>query len=169
MMLKLAVFLLAPILAQVAVAPSVYCEQGNDKGVVLRIRTIKACRPVNETGIRNVKGVRNDVVNPFPAEITDLRPQLENLPYRRFKLLASQEVPLQLKKHQLFRLRNGELLGLRLLYRNGERAGISLDWHDIGGAEILTTRLHFNCSGAVVTGTNKSRDRANILALSVVP
>jgi hypothetical protein len=150
------------ILALGATLSAPLAAQPDDAGAIaVKVRMIVARQPIA------VKQSEAKASPHLDKDLADLSGQLGLLPYRCFKLLLTQQMLVPVKKKEFLRLRNGELLGMRLLYRTKDRVGLWLNWHDRAGAEILNTRLHFNSNAALVTGTDRSDDRATILAVSL--
>lgn len=145
--------------------------QKGEEGVILRVRVVNATQVSRSNSLaKAVKASAAETGDPavVSAELQDISSQLQQLPYNRFSLLAVEEVPVPLRKRQWIKLRDGSNLGLRLLYQEEMKAGISLNWRDRSGNEILNTKMHFDCHSPIVTGTNKGEKGASVLAINVV-
>jgi hypothetical protein len=148
---------LAAILALLLVGGAINKSVADQKsGITLRVRTIKAVSGGNESPALVSK------------ELSDISRQLAALPYTKFSLLSSNEVDVPVKKRGWLKLKNGDGLVFRMLYRENGKAGISLAWHDSNGSEILNTKLHFECHNPIVTGTNSGERDGVVLAINVV-
>ncbi len=132
--------------------------------VTLHIRTVKAA------GTALSKTAAADSEKPAPViddRLDDLRAKLTRLPYNNFRLLSSQEISILPLRKTTIRLDGGQLLNVRLLYADKERVGMWVRWADKDGMKLLDSRMHFNCTEPVLTGTSSSGDSAVILALGV--
>jgi hypothetical protein len=133
--------------------------------VTIFVRTIEATDPIS--GDVPQDGGTSDVK--MDQALKDLRPKLAQLPFSSFKLIASKEEQLSLKRKEIMHLPNGQSLALRPIYMDQKRVGVWLNWKDTGGADILNTRIHFDADDSVLTGTDCAHDAGLILAIKAVP
>jgi len=146
-------------------------EQVEDAPVVtVFVRTISAMGPTEQDKTLNdAKQVESTSTKKVDPTLKDLQPKLEDLPFSSFKLLASKQQNLQLRRREVIQLPNGQSLAFRPMYLDQKRVGLWLNWKDSGGAEILNTRIHFDADDAVLTGTEGEHDAGLILAIKAVP
>lgn len=132
------------------------------------VRTIKASDPLDE---RSMESLASEME--IDKQLEDLSTKLEKLPFRSFRLIASREEELGLRKKETLSLPNGQTLTFRPVFLNNKRVGISLDWKDSDGAGILNTRVHFDPEESLLTGTDSGSDLEGngglILAIRAVP
>jgi hypothetical protein len=138
-------------------------EEASD--VKIFVRTIEATDPI-ETESSNET---NESVVRIDQALRDLQPKLMQLPFSSFKLLASKEEQVSLRKRETLHLPNGQSLALRPMYMDHKRVGVWLNWKDTGGADILNTRIHFDADDSVLTGTDCPLNAGLILAIKAVP
>jgi hypothetical protein len=101
--------------------------------------------------------------------LKDLEPKLAQLPFASFQLLSAKEEVIALKTKNSLQLPNGQILIFRPMYANQQKVGLWLNWRDRDGSEILNTRLHFDSTDAVLTGTDCPHKRGMILAIRALP
>ncbi len=129
--------------------------------VTLSVRTIQAsARRVSDIS----QGAADRKVR-LEGNIGDLKPKLLQLPFDTFQLLATKEENIALMSRDSMQLPNGHTLTFRPIYIDTKRLSIWLHWRDDVGGEILNTRVHFDASDAVLTGTDYAHDRGLILAI----
>ncbi len=147
-------------------APSRAEERGDEASdVTIFVRTIEATAPVKDES----SDVNDNPVVHIDQTLKDLQPKLVQLPFSSFKLLASKEEHVLLRKKQTLHLPNGQSLALRPMYMDHKRVGVWLNWKDTSGTDILNTRIHFDADDSVLTGTDCSHDSGLILAIKAVP
>jgi hypothetical protein len=129
------------------------------------VRTIEATGPITGDASKEAGAA----ILRIDQALKDLRPKLGQLPFSSFKLLASKEENLSLRKKEIVHLPNGQSLALRPMYMDHKRVGVWLNWKDTGGADILNTRIHFDADDSVLTGTDCAQDTGLILAIKAVP
>lgn len=147
----------SPVLAEDRV------EEASD--VKIFVRTIEATDPIKTESSNET----DESVVRIDQGLKDLQPKLMQLPFSSFKLLASKEEQVSLRKRETLHLPNGQSLALRPMYMDHKRVGVWLNWKDTGGADILNTRIHFDADDSVLTGTDCSHDSGLILAIKAVP
>lgn len=128
------------------------------KQVVFRVRTVEAR---SERGSEKISMVQVD------KRLRDLDSQLRQLPFMHYRLLSVDEAAVPVKRRQLLKLKNGDVLQLRILYRDDERVGLWLMWQDPQGVELLNTRMHFSCTASMLAGTEGGKSGGRILAINV--
>jgi hypothetical protein len=145
------------------IAAEEHADEASD--VKIFVRTIEATEPVNgDVSDENSLGVVH-----IDHALKDLQPKLTQLPFSSFKLLASKEEQVSLRKRETLHLPNGQSLALRPMYVDHKRVGVWLNWKDTGGTDILNTRIHFDADDSVLTGTDCHHDAGLILAIKAVP
>jgi len=133
--------------------------------IKLSIRTIHASDPStgDSTKSSSERSVRVD------NDIRDLASKLSQLPFENFQLISSKEEVVTLKNRDSLKLSNGHSLTFRPMYMDEKKVGLWLNWRDEQGDEILNTRVHFDASDSVLTGTDCSHDKGLILAIKAAP
>jgi hypothetical protein len=161
---QLASLVLASTLSLVgsAVADERFYEASD---VTIFVRTIEATDPIKG----DLSDAAEEPVVRVDAALEDLQPKLAQLPFSSFKLLASKQEHVSLRKRQTLHLPNGQSLVLRPMYVDHKRVGVWLNWKDTGGTDILNTRIHFDADDSVLTGTDCPHDAGLILAIKAVP
>lgn len=132
--------------------------------VRVRVRVIKATEPIAEEGVVGEDGAQ--VVEP---QIQDLASKLEKIDFKQFRMITAVREQIGLKRKTTLSLSDGQALIVRPLYVEDRRTGLWLKWLDRGGAEILDTRMHFECGESLLAGTNHRADAGLILAIDVSP
>lgn len=158
-----AVCFVSAVLCSNVTAAEEHADEASD--VKIFVRTIEATEPVNA----DVSDETNTTVMHIDQALKDLQPKLTQLPFSSFKLLASKEQQVSLRKRETLHLPNGQSLALRPMYVDHKRVGVWLNWKDTGGADILNTRIHFDADDSVLTGTDCPHDAGLILAIKAVP
>lgn len=97
--------------------------------------------------------------------IKDLAGKLSQLPFGNFQLLSTKEEVITLRTRDSLQLPNGHSLTFRPMYLDSKKVGLWLNWRDHDGGEILNTRVHFDASDSVLTGTDCAHDKGLILAI----
>jgi hypothetical protein len=128
--------------------------------VNVRVRVIKATEPVGEA---------EGLAQQLEPAIADLAPKLEKLEFKQFRLLTAVREDVGLKRKATLPLSDGHSLVVRPLYVEDRRTGLWLKWLDRGGAQILDTRMHFECGESLLAGTDHQTDAGLILAIDVNP
>lgn len=139
-------------------------EPATAERVSVRVRVIKATDPFTDEG--EATDVGSQVVEP---PIRDLASKLEKIDFKQFRMIASIRESIGLKRKATLALSDGQSLVVRPLYVEDRRTGLWLKWVDRGGAEILDTRMHFECEESLLAGTNHRADAGVILAIDVSP
>jgi hypothetical protein len=134
--------------------------------VTLFVRAIQATSPFQQERPRaeNV-ATKEATSSQLDPELKDIEARLINLPFSRFQLLASKNETITIKQKNSLQLPNGQKLILRPMYMDHKKVGLWLNWRDKDGSEILNTRVHFDSSESVITGTDCSHDQGLILAI----
>ena len=137
-------------------------DDSTDSGLVkVYVRTIQANESLSGAG------EHSDIS--LDSALEDLKPKLEKLPFKDFRLLGSREEQLSLKKKDVITLPNGQSLAFRPIYMEKKRVGLWLSWKESNGASILNTRVHFDSDDCVLTGTDSGSDSGLILAIKASP
>jgi hypothetical protein len=144
-------------------AAGAFAEDNNDgtHSVTLSVRTIQASEPHSGDDARST-AARTMKLDPA---IRDLEPKLSQLPFDSFQLLSAKEEVIALKTRDSLQLPNGHSLTFRPIYLDSKRMGLWLNWRDQDGSEILNTRVHFDATDSVLTGTDCAQDKGLILAI----
>jgi len=159
--------LIAVILAVVS-AWTAKADQGDPADgntIKLSIRTIHASDP---SAVDSAKDVTEHVVR-VDNDIRDLESKLSQLPFGNFQLVSTKEEIVTLKTRDSLKLANGHSLTFRPIYMDEKKVGLWLNWRDEEGDEILNTRVHFDATDSVLTGTDCSHDKGLILAIKAAP
>jgi len=129
--------------------------------ITLSVRTIQASEPrtAEETHAATDGSIR------LEGNISDLEPKLSQLPFSTFQLLSAKDETIALKTRDSLQLPNGHSLTFRPMYMDEKKVGLWLHWRDQNGGEILNTRVHFDASDSVLTGTDCAHDKGLILAI----
>jgi hypothetical protein len=140
-----------------------------NSAVTLRVRAIRAHGLIvkKAKAAEERKGTRTKPQY-LDQELADLETKLHALPYRTYRLITSREVVLPVMKRQTLRLQGGQTLNLRLLYADPARIGMWLNWLNKAGNTLLDTRVHFNRTEAMLTGTESSSKCGMLLSLEVL-
>jgi hypothetical protein len=142
-------------------------EQAGDKNtdtettVSVFVRAIESTVPVSAG--------ESEADRKIDTALLDLAPKLSQLPFASFRLLASKRAQLSLRKRESILLPNGHSLAFRPVYLEGGRVALWLSWRDRLGADILNTRIHFDATDAVLTGTDGEHNGGFLLAIKAVP
>jgi len=160
--LKKSLWLAAGIALLAAPLISMAEDENAETGAVkVFVRTIKASEALSAAT------EHTDIS--LDASLEDLKPKLEKLPFKDFRLLGSREEQLSLKKKDVITLPNGQSLAFRPIYMEKKRVGLWLSWKESNGASILNTRVHFDSDDSVLTGTDSEADCGLILAIKATP
>lgn len=100
--------------------------------------------------------------------LSDIREKLMKLPFLHFRMIGQQQSVVSLKRKYIIDLPGGHVLALRPLYVEGPRVGMWMRWRERDGADVLDTRVHFNCGESMITGTDNAYGGA-VLAITVSP
>lgn len=138
-------------------------ESMSGRSISMSVRTIQA-KELLRGHEAEVSGGRS-----VDSSLSDLRSKFEKLPFKTFKLVDSQEQIVPIKRKETLRLPNGQVLIVRPLSIDEEKASIWLKWQDKGGEDLLDTRMHFGCGESMLTGVDSAHDSGVILAISVKP
>lgn len=133
------------------------CEGSKIKLVV---RTIHASGPRTTT-----QESATDQKIAVEAQLDDIKPKLEMLPFTSFRLISQKEEEISVKKKESIQLPNGQTLSFRPMYMDKDRVGMWLSWKDTDGSDILNTRIHFDADESVLTGTDYRDNEGRILAI----
>ena len=162
--------IIASLVCSTLASAQVTCAE--DQSVHLLIRTIRASsridsEPKQAVSLNNLMSetsTENEGIA-VDQELLDLKPKLELLPFHSFRLIASKEQEISLKKRDLVLLPNSQTLAFRPIYMENKRVGMWINWRDKYGEEILNTRIHFDPNNPVITGTDTSPNSGLILAI----
>ena len=114
---------------------------------------------------------RSDLEKPVKCDqkLLDLKHKLAQLPFENFVSTGVQQAKLATDKKQTFKLQNADLLTLELLYLEGSRVGLLIDWEDQSGMQLLDTRMHFDRNETMLAGadTDSEANNGKILAISL--
>ncbi len=152
-----------------SLAPFLVCAEdsvpggGAAQSVTVEVRTVEASDPLPQ--LPQSEAVLINVA----AQLDDLRPQLQKLHYRSFKLLGVQSQVVQLLQKGTLVLVNGHSLTVRPLYVSSKRIGLWLKWRDNTGVEVLDTRMHFDPGESMLAGTESEGRKGVVLAIDVKP
>jgi hypothetical protein len=139
--------------------------------IKLSIRTIQASEPqsgeeTNPAALRAQTGSQmGERTVHLDSSIRDLEGKLSQLPFGNFQLLSAKEEVITLKTRDSLQLPNGHSLTFRPMYMDSRKVGLWLNWRDQDGSEILNTRVHFDATDSVLTGTDCAHDKGLILAI----
>lgn len=100
-------------------------------------------------------------------QLTDLREQLNVLPFEHFKVLNTEQLSISIRKKTAFTLSNGHKIVLKPLSVEGEQVSLWLKWKDETDQCLLDTRMHFDSSQAMLAGTDHNKDDGLLLAINV--
>jgi hypothetical protein len=147
-------------LALIADAPATHstCKQ-----VHVQARTILASKPISGDV------VSTSIAKQVDSRLSDIESKLNKLPFAEYRLLVDRSFVVPLMKRRSVTLSDGQLLTVRPIYANEERVGVWLKWQDQDGAEIIDSRLHFDCNQPFLTGMERNDDKGLILAVTVKP
>ena len=162
-MYPLIAVIVAIVSASIAKADQGDTADGNT--IKLSIRTIQASDP--STGNEVTSAVERTIR--VDNDIRDLKSKLSQLPFENFQLVSTKEEAVTLKTRDSLKLANGHLLTFRPIYMEEKKVGLWLNWRDEEGDEILNTRVHFDATDSVLTGTDCSHDKGLILAIKAAP
>ena len=153
---------IALVLVSVISALPVYAEGPSASNVLVKVRAIRAAHPISE----NEKDIRIKV----DPRLADIRENLRSFDFRSFRMVSNQEKSVPLRKKDSMYLTERTVLNFRPVYSEDERVGIWIKWTDLESSQVLLdTRMHFNSSENMLTGTNCRNNRALILAISAKP
>ncbi len=148
-----------------SLVPLAHSEEGTTRssheGVVVQVRTVEASGMTPE----QVKFRSEDLT--LDRSLEDIRPKLQKLHFKSFRLLGSQSQKVSLMQKATIALVNGQSLTVRPLYISDNRIGMWLKWRDGSGAEILDTRMHFDSGESMITGSEGDFGRGTVLAIDV--
>lgn len=151
-----------PFVVAMLCSPIASADHGDAADTIqLSIRTIHASDPSSGDSIQS--GARRSVR--VDNDIRDLTSKLSQLPFEHFQLISSKEEIVPLKNRDSLKLANGHSLTFRPMYMDETKVGLWLNWRDEEGDEILNTRVHFDATDSVLTGTDCSHDKGLILAI----
>jgi hypothetical protein len=148
-----------------------FCTDARSEGetadphlITLSVRTIQASdrRAVEQPQVSSVRPIR------LEGNIRDLESKLSQLPFDSFQLLSTKEETIPLKIRDSLQLPNGHSLTFRPMYIDTKKVGLWLHWRDQDGGEILNTRVHFDATDSVLTGTDCAQDKGLILAIKAL-
>ena len=138
--------------------------------VMVHVRAVQAMDPTNGSDDNETQAqAGSDSEIKCDRSIADLRSKLQQLSYKRFRLVDNEKRLIGLTHRETIALSGGETLTVRPLYVDRNRIGMFLDWQDRKGATILNTRMHFTPGESVLTGTDHGTDTGMILAIDVRP
>jgi len=145
--------------ALLALSSSASAQSGTSSdSVTLKVRTLAASGKLSVGEALSLK-----------AKVEDLRPQLEELPFKKYRVLTTRVVTFPKKKKTTVPLRDDERLDLRMHYWKDGRMGLWLHWWGRKGEELLNTRMPLSSEVPIVVGADEHQpDRAKVLAVTLV-
>lgn len=103
------------------------------------------------------------------SSLSDLRPQLEALPFSRYEHITTVRQTIPLEETGLFSLKPApgeeQLLFVAPQTVTGDGVSLMVDWKDVGGEELLSTKLKILNGQGVVLGTDLSPDSSAIVGV----
>ena len=135
-------------------------ERNHEGAVRVYVRTIEATNPESREGSSS-----EPKASPTDPELSDLKSQLEQLPFSSYRLICKRQQLLSVLEKDTMKLPRGQSLAFRPIYMEEKRIGLWLSWKDASGGDILNTRIHFATNDSVLTGTDSADDSGLILAI----
>jgi len=154
---------LVAVIACVTSAPIGRAADPDASMIRLEIRTLRA---------KNEKGERSQQISTpvsLDSTLEDLRPKLQKLHFRKYKLLGTEVTDVGLLQKVTVPLISGDTLTVRLLEVANRRIGLWLKWRDKAGNEVLDTRMHFNSGESMLAGTDSDANCGIVLAIKASP
>lgn len=136
------------------------------KNIIVDVRTLKASDMIVEDEQAATMSVPMQDLK-LDQRLEDLRPKLQRLNYRSFKLVASAHKSLPMTRRETIGLSNGHTLTVRPIGSDDDTICLWLKWEDQAGNPILDTRVHVPRNESILAGTDHSADSGLILAISV--
>jgi len=146
---------------------SVLAEKGGrgkkgDRDCVASVRVIE--------GTQRSQQMRKMKLTTGPM-LTDVKHQLQPLPYRNFRVLDRQEKSVRLGHLVKFRMRGlnnqQHLVSVKPHEIAGKKIHCTVGWKDAAGKELLSTKLRVLNGKTVVLGTENSGDRSTIIGVKL--
>lgn len=136
------------------------------KNIIVDVRTLKASDMVVDDEQLGRSSLTPQELR-LDKRLEDLRPKLQRLNFRTFRLISSAHTSLPMTRRETIGLSNGHTLIVRPIGADIETICLWLKWLDQKGHPILDTRLHVPRNESILAGTDHSADSGMILAISV--
>lgn len=104
----------------------------------------------------------------FDKDLEDLRGQLSNLKYKRYKLISKQNQKIELDQVGSMDLVSGQKLRFKPTASDSKKTCLWLQWKDANDNEVLDTKIHVPNGHSMLAGTDmdENSDDGLILAIS---
>ncbi len=135
--------------------------------VKVQVRALKASdMPPEAAGDVAYFSARRAPVS-LDSRLSDLRPRLEKLSFRSYRLISDETRSIGLTRREVFIMNDGAHLSVRPLYLEKGKVGMWLKWEDKLGMPLLDTRMQFSPGESFLTGTDHNPASGIILAVDV--
>lgn len=131
-----------------------------DAKVLVKVRAVRATT-------KDVSRKSNRVV--VDKRIKDLGGKLKSLAFNHYRMVASHEETIQVRRKRTMPICEGHSLTLRPISADPELVVMWLKWLDPSGVELLDTRLHITPGQSMLAGTESAPNTGMIFAIDVSP